>query len=280
MTGKNIGDLLNDKSVTWGWFQGGFTADRHAPTATRSAAPPTTNVGGNPVGRLQPAPQRRSSTTSRRPTRTTCRRPRSPTIGHTDQANHQYDLTDFDAALKAGNLPAVSFLKARRVPGRPRRLLRPARRAALPGRARSTRCSSRRSGGPPRSSSPTTTPTAGTTTSTPPIINGSADAGPRRRRRCCGSAPVGRRLRRPLRPRPAAAAAGHLARTARSTTSTTPATDQTSILKFIEDNWGTGRIGDASFDARAELADRHVRLPPRSQQEAGAAQPDLGRGNP
>ena len=29
-----------------------------------------------------------------------------------DQANHQYDLVDFSAALAAGNLPAVSFLKA------------------------------------------------------------------------------------------------------------------------------------------------------------------------
>ena len=28
-------------------------------------------------------------------------------------------------------------------------------------------------------------------------------------------------------------------------------TDQTSILRFIEDNWQTGRIGDASFDTRA-----------------------------
>ena len=33
-------------------------------------------------------------------------------IGHTDQANHQYDLSDFWAAAEAGNLPAVSFLKA------------------------------------------------------------------------------------------------------------------------------------------------------------------------
>ena len=24
MTGKNIGDLLNQKGITWGWFQGGF----------------------------------------------------------------------------------------------------------------------------------------------------------------------------------------------------------------------------------------------------------------
>ena len=24
MNGKNIGDLLNAKNITWGWFQGGF----------------------------------------------------------------------------------------------------------------------------------------------------------------------------------------------------------------------------------------------------------------
>jgi phospholipase C len=28
-------------------------------------------------------------------------------------------------------------------------------------------------------------------------------------------------------------------------------TDQSSILRFIEDNWGLGQIGDQSFDARA-----------------------------
>ena len=33
-------------------------------------------------------------------------------IGHQDQANHQYDLTDFWAAADAGHLPSVSFLKA------------------------------------------------------------------------------------------------------------------------------------------------------------------------
>ena len=34
------------------------------------------------------------------------------TIGTTDAANHQYDILDFNAALAAGNLPAVSILKA------------------------------------------------------------------------------------------------------------------------------------------------------------------------
>ena len=34
------------------------------------------------------------------------------TVGHTDQANHLYDLTWFCGAAEAGNLPAVAFLKA------------------------------------------------------------------------------------------------------------------------------------------------------------------------
>jgi phospholipase C len=32
-------------------------------------------------------------------------------------------------------------------------------------------------------------------------------------------------------------------------------TDQTSVLRFIEDNWGLGRIGDQSFDAKAGSLD-------------------------
>jgi phospholipase C len=35
-------------------------------------------------------------------------------IGRTDQANHQYDLSDFWKAAFSGNLPAVCFLKAPR----------------------------------------------------------------------------------------------------------------------------------------------------------------------
>src|SRR6202012_5185613 len=33
-------------------------------------------------------------------------------IGYTDAANHQYDIEDFYTAVKEGNLPAVSYLKA------------------------------------------------------------------------------------------------------------------------------------------------------------------------
>jgi phospholipase C len=32
-------------------------------------------------------------------------------------------------------------------------------------------------------------------------------------------------------------------------------TDQTSIIKFVEDNWRTGRVGGGSFDARAGRLD-------------------------
>ena len=38
--------------------------------------------------------------------------PPTGTIGTTDQANHQYDLSLFYTALQKGELPAVSFLKA------------------------------------------------------------------------------------------------------------------------------------------------------------------------
>ena len=50
-------------------------------------------------------------------------------IGHTDQANHQYDLSDFYTTLKDGNMPAVSFLKAAEYQDGAPRLLRPAGRA-------------------------------------------------------------------------------------------------------------------------------------------------------
>ena len=42
-------------------------------------------------------------------------------------------------------------------------------------------------------------------------------------------------------------------------------TEQASILRFVEDNWSTGRIGDASFDARAGSLELDVRLQARRQ---------------
>jgi phospholipase C len=111
LSGKNIGDLLNAKNVTWGWFQGGFT-----PTGTNAAGYSVcgsthTNIGGNSSNDYNPHHEpfqyfQSTANPKHLP-------PSSPAaIGHTDQANHQYDLTSFTTALNNGNLPAVSFLKA------------------------------------------------------------------------------------------------------------------------------------------------------------------------
>ena len=55
-------------------------------------------------------------------------------IGHDGPANHQYDLTDFWSAVNAGNMPAVSFLKAAAYQDGHAGYSHPAGRAALRGR--------------------------------------------------------------------------------------------------------------------------------------------------
>ncbi|MCM2532430.1 alkaline phosphatase family protein [Neobacillus pocheonensis] len=100
-TNKNVGDLLNAKGITWGWFQGGF-AD---PNAKHS------NVGGASVTDYSPHHQPfeyYKSTANKDHVA-----PSSPEmIGKTDQANHQYDMKDFWTAVDKGNMPSVSYLKA------------------------------------------------------------------------------------------------------------------------------------------------------------------------
>jgi phospholipase C len=110
-TGKNIGDLLNAKHVTWGWFQGGF-----APTSTNSAGYAVcgsehANVGGAEVADYSP---HHNPFEYYKSTANPKHLPPSSEamIGQTDQANHEYDLSDFYTTLKDGNMPAVSYLKA------------------------------------------------------------------------------------------------------------------------------------------------------------------------
>jgi phospholipase C len=113
LTGQNIGNLLNDKSVTWGWFQGGF-----APTGTVTENGTTyedcgsehENIGGEEVTDYVPHHdpfQFYASTSNPKHLPPTS----EAAVGHTDQANHQYDLSYFYDTLKDGNLPSVSFLK-------------------------------------------------------------------------------------------------------------------------------------------------------------------------
>jgi phospholipase C len=113
LSGQNVGDLLNLQHVTWGWFQGGF-----APTSTNAGGAVCgsshTNIGGglsadysahhNPfeyyastANPLHTAPSSLAD------------------IGYTDQANHEYDISDFSDALAGtggATLPSVSYLKA------------------------------------------------------------------------------------------------------------------------------------------------------------------------
>ena len=113
MTGKNVGDLLNAQHVSWGWFQGGF-----APTTPFNAASGSIakcDARHDNVDRVSskdyvPHHNPFAYYTS---TSNPHHLPPSSTsaIGETDRANHNYDLTEFDAALRAGVLPSVSFLK-------------------------------------------------------------------------------------------------------------------------------------------------------------------------
>jgi phospholipase C len=103
LSGKNIGDVLTQKNITWGWFQGGF----RDPQASHK------NIAGQDITDYSPHHQPFEYYKS-----TSNPDHKAPSsvdkIGSTDQANHQYDLADFWSTVDAGHMPAVSFLKAAR----------------------------------------------------------------------------------------------------------------------------------------------------------------------
>jgi phospholipase C len=110
MTGTTVGDLLNARGITWGWFQGGFR-----PTGTADGKPVCgashVNIGGATVTDYIPHHEpfqyfQQTANPQHLPPSSVAM------IGQSDQANHQYDLQDFWAAALTGHLPAVSFLKA------------------------------------------------------------------------------------------------------------------------------------------------------------------------
>ena len=112
MGGKNIGDLLNAAGITWGWFAGGFNLNLvnsdGSTGCNRQSTSPIAGTQGDYVPHHTPF-QYYASTAN--PIHA---RPASvAAIGHSgDPANHDYDVNDFFTAVSAGNFPAVSFLKA------------------------------------------------------------------------------------------------------------------------------------------------------------------------
>jgi len=110
---KNIGDLLNAKGISWGFFSGGFdltiTNTNGSTGCSRSTTSAVTGTKkADYIPHHQPFQYYKSTAnpTHKRPTSVAM-------IGQAgDAANHQYDIHDFFDAIKAGNFPAVSYLKA------------------------------------------------------------------------------------------------------------------------------------------------------------------------
>jgi phospholipase C len=268
--GRNVGDLLNQKGVTWGWFEGGFREAPGAATCNVSHANKAGVVSKDYIPHHEPF-QYYASTANY------AHNPPSSVdnIGKTDSANHQYDMIDFNAALAAGVLPAVSFLKA------------PAYQDGHAGYS------------DPLDEQNFVVNTINALERSPfwhdtavviayddsdgwydhvisPIVNQSQDpkhdalrgapdatgmVGPGD----CGSSPkndaggVTQQDRCGYGPRQPLLVVSPYAK---SNFVDHTLTDQTSILRFIEDNWSIGRIGNGSLDAKAGTLLNMFRFPP------------------
>jgi phospholipase C len=114
MTGRNIGDLLNQAGITWGFFAEGFdltmTNSNGSTWCARSNASDITGQTHYDFTPFLNPFQFYPSTVNPKHAR-----PASvQMIGHAmdTAANHQYDIHDFFDAINAANFPAVSFLKS------------------------------------------------------------------------------------------------------------------------------------------------------------------------
>lgn len=245
MTGKNVGDLLNAKNVTWGWFEGGFRDPSVTHTAVGNGTETPAPTFADYIPHHEPFQYYKSTANPNHlpPSSTSM-------IGKQDQANHQYDMTDFWSAVNAGNMPAVSFVKA------------PAYQDAHAGYS-----------GPldeqqfvvdtinKLQKSPDWSSTAViinyddsdgwydhvmppiVTQSNDPLadaLNGPGNAGTPAKGTYLDRAGYGPRI--PLMV---------ISPWAKKNFVDGTLTDQSSILRFIEDNWSLGRLGDQSMDAKA-----------------------------
>ena len=110
MGGKNIGDLLNAAGVTWGSFMGGFNLKAVNSNGTTGCKRSSTGLAGTTGDYIPHHAWFEYYASTANPNHT---RPASiAEIGHNGPANHEYDIQDFALAVSAGNIPAVSFIKA------------------------------------------------------------------------------------------------------------------------------------------------------------------------
>jgi len=255
---KNIGDLLNAKDVTWGWFQGGFTPTgtvdgkavcgaKHANVAGSSTADYSSHHNPFAYYASTANPHHLAPTSA-------------AMIGKTDQANHQYDLSSFWTSVKGSTMPAVSFLKA------------PAYQDGHAGYS------------DPLDEQHFVTDTVNKLMDTPdwkstavvlayddsdgwydhqmsPIVEHSADPAQDALSAdgSCGTPRTADTAKPSVNSDAYSDRCGYGPRLpllvispwAKRNYVDHTLTDQTSILKFVEDNWSTGQIGDDSFDAIA-----------------------------
>jgi phospholipase C len=117
----NIGVLLNDAGITWGWFQGGFNPTNGttlpAFCGSYSTSPlilATTTTGVSLEQVTDYVSHHNPFDFFPQTANPHHLLPTGP-IGTTDQANHQYDDSVLLNAIADGNLPAVSFVKAKAI---------------------------------------------------------------------------------------------------------------------------------------------------------------------
>jgi phospholipase C len=106
----NVGDLLNAANITWGWFQGGFRATSVSGGVATCAAASVGFAGSTAdyIPHHEPFQYYPETANPHHLPPSS-----NAAIGTSDQAKHQYDLQDFFTALADGRMPAVSFLKAK-----------------------------------------------------------------------------------------------------------------------------------------------------------------------
>jgi phospholipase C len=113
MTGKNVGNLLSAKNITWGFFSDGFKPTTINATNGKAVCGSThLNLAAEIVTDYAP---HHDPFQFYKSTANPHHLPPASVymIGKTDQANHQYDLSDFWRSVEESNsMPSVSFLKA------------------------------------------------------------------------------------------------------------------------------------------------------------------------